>query len=366
MIENWTDLSEFLVQDQIHSSAPARLHCGGSTDHRLAGLLCRHWRPATANIAIDLRAHVRLGPYDPGRVFVDIEGIGTEEFTPPDLPLKGPFALVSALVCYFGVCGFRAEIRTDFPFQSGLGGSGAVTIALIGALTAAIEGKPPETRTFPRLIQIAHNLEDSLFGNTGLQDQAAALYGGVNLWEWQYEDSLRFRRRRVSIRPSALDEHILLAYSGRPHPQSRDGSRMLDRFKETGALSVFASISDQARGFAEALERRDLRSAGECLTAEYRLRSSLLHVLNPADRDLIGLAHESQCGFSVTGHGGGGCVWAIGEKNDIAVLRDKWRQAFETRNAGFLLPVNVTRTGLEVATGFAGEIPPAARIAEYE
>lgn len=366
MIENWTDLSEFLVQDHIYSSAPARLHCGGSTDHRLAGLLCRHWRPATANISIDLRAHVRLGPYEPGKVLVEIEGIGTEEFRPPDLPLKGPFALASALVCYFGVSGFHVAIRTDFPFQSGLGGSGAVTIALIGALTSAIDRKPPPARSYPRLAQIAHNLEDSLFGNTGLQDQAAALYGGVNLWEWHYADRLRFSRRRIPARLSDLEHHMLLAYSGRPHPQSRNGSRMLDRFREKSALAVFASISEHARRFAHSLSRRDFRSAGASLSAEYHLRSSLLEVLDPSDHDLKELANGLRCGFTVTGHGGGGCVWAIGEKRDISELRTLWSESFMQRDSGFILPVRATRSGLKVTTGAVPDPPVAARVVEYE
>ena len=364
MIEKWTDLSEFLSRDHVYSSTPTRLDCGGSTDHRLIGLLCRSWQPATANIAIDLRAHVSLRPHTSGRILVDINGVGKQEFIAPHLPLTGPFALISALICYFGVHGFRVDIRTDFPFQSGLGGSGAVAIALIGAIYTALNREAPHPRAFPSIVQIAHNLEDSLFRNTGMQDQAAALYGGANLWEWHYADRLNFRRRPLVSDLSSLNAHILLAYTGLPHLQTQNGSQMLGKFKEAGALGILVSISDQARRFAESLRCQDYRSAGESLTAEYNLRSTLVPVLD--DLELIAMATNAQCGVSVTGRGGGGCIWAMGEKRDIAKLKKQWISTFERRKLGFLLPVKVTGSGLEVGFKRGSKVPVTARSREYD
>jgi D-glycero-alpha-D-manno-heptose-7-phosphate kinase len=366
MIDKWTDLSTFLTLDHVYSSTPTRLDCGGSTDHRLTGLLCRSWQPVTANIAIDLRAHVCLKPYKTGRIFVDINGLGKQEFTVPHLPLVGPFALISALVCYFGVHGFHLEIRTEFPFQSGLGGSGAVTIALIGAMQAALRNEAPQTRDFPGIVQFAHNLEDSLFRNTGMQDQAAAVYGGANLWKWQYAHRLNFRRQQLVSDVSSLNGHILLAYTGRPHLQSQNGSHMLEKFKETGALSLFVSISEQARKFAESLKRREFGLAGECLATEHQLRSILFPVTRQDDLELIEMAMNTRCGVSVTGNGGGGCIWAIGEKQDIADLKRQWNGSFELRKVGHLLPVSATGEGLRVSIERASKTNGAVRRRGYE
>jgi D-glycero-alpha-D-manno-heptose-7-phosphate kinase len=289
-----------------------------------------------------------VSPHKTGRIFVNIKGVGRQEFTAPRLPLTGPFALISALVCYFGVHGLAIDITTEFPFQSGLGGSGAVAVALIGAIYAALKHELPRERDFPSIVQTAHNLEDSLFRNTGMQDQAAALYGGANLWEWRYSDRLDFRRQQLVSDLSSLNEHILLAYTGRPHLQTQNGSQMLDRFKETGALDILVSISEQARRFAESVKRQNYELAGEALFAEYRLRSSLLPVLRQDDLELIEMATNAECGVSVTGNGGGGCVWAIGEKQGIADLKKLWSRVFKRRKTGFLLPVNASDTGLEV------------------
>ena len=349
MIEKWTDLSEILAYKHIHSSTPTRLHCGGSTDHRLTALLCRAWQPVTANIAIELRAHVRLRPYTNGKVAIDIQGVGKREFTAPALPLTGPFALVSAVVCYFGVHGLHIGIKTDFPYQSGLGGSGAVAVALIGAIYTALNEELPSVEHFPSMVNVAHNLEDSLFRNTGMQDQAAAIYGGVNLWEWKYADRLDFTRQPIMTDVSVFHDHILLAYTGRPHETTQNGSQMVARFKDTGAIKVLVSISEQARAFAALIERREFRSAGRALAAEYNLRSTLLPVTSPDDLALIEMALVSNCGASITGHSGGGCIWALGEKGDIAVLRKRWTRSFEQRGTGFILPVSVAAAGLQIA-----------------
>ena len=348
MIEKWTDLSDFLEHNHVHCSTPTRLDCGGSTDHRLTGLLCKSWQPATTNIAIDLRAFVRLRPYASGKICVVINGLGRQEFAAPDLPFVGPFALVSALVCYFGVHGLRIDIKTEFPFQSGLGGSGSVAIALMGAIYTALQRESPIDLDLSSIVKIAHHLEDSLFGNSGMQDQAAALYGGVNLWEWHYSDHLDFRRFQIPSNLSSLNEHILLAYTGRPHQNSQHGSLMLDKFKKTTSLGLFASISEQARRFAGFLGREDFRSAGECLTAEYELRSTLLPIMLRDDLELIEMGRKAHCGVSVTGRGGGGCIWAIGERQDISKLKRQWTSTFERRKLGFLLPVEVTCRGLKI------------------
>lgn len=360
MIEAWTDLSIKLADLQVFGSAPTRLDCGGSTDHRLTALLCRHWRPMTVNIAVDLTANVRIGPYKTGKILVNIKEIGQREFTPPRFPFKGPFALVSAIICYFGVHGCSIEICTDFPFQSGLGGSGAVAIALIGAFQECLSRNVLRTEEFPSYVRVAHNLEDSLFGNTGMQDQAAAIYGGVNLWEWRYSDHLNFERRQITTDISELNEHILLAYTGRSHELSQNGSRMLARFRSKGDLGPFIAISKHAQDFANALEFKDHRLAGKSLSKAFQLRSSLLPALPPCDLELLDMAQKLNCGASLTGRGGGGCIWAIGEKQDIAELRSQWQQAFEFRQIGSTLSANVTDKGMVVRSTRIGETDSAA------
>ncbi len=77
MLDRWTDVSGKLREQQVEASAPCRVDCGGSTDHRLTGLLCRAASPATATIALDLRTVVRLEPHDPGRLAVEAGGLAS-------------------------------------------------------------------------------------------------------------------------------------------------------------------------------------------------------------------------------------------------------------------------------------------------
>jgi len=68
----------------------------------------------------------------------------------------------------------------------------------------------------------------------------------------------------------------------------------------------------------------------------------------------------------ITGRGGGGCIWAIGEKREIAKLKKQWISTFERRKLGFLLPVKVTGSGLGVGFKRASKVPVTARSREYD
>ncbi len=142
MLDRWTDISGKLREQQVEASAPCRVDCGGSTDHRLTGLLCRAASPATATIALDLRTVVRLEPHDPGRLAVEAGGLGVEDASLDELPLDGVLGLGFAVLASMGVRGVKAVIEAPVPVRSGLGTSGAVTVAMLGALQVGVAGEP--------------------------------------------------------------------------------------------------------------------------------------------------------------------------------------------------------------------------------
>src|SRR5687768_10360528 len=137
----WHDISQDLADAEIHSSTPCRVDCGGSTDHRLTGLLCRPWDPATATIALERRAVVTMSAHDPGLISVDSSSLGATEVEPPDVPLSGPLGIAFAVLAHYGLCGLRVRIDSGIPLRSGLGGSGSFTVAMIGAMEAAANGR---------------------------------------------------------------------------------------------------------------------------------------------------------------------------------------------------------------------------------
>jgi D-glycero-alpha-D-manno-heptose-7-phosphate kinase len=347
----WHDISKELADSEIHSSAPCRVDCGGSTDHRLTGLLCRPWHPATATIALDLRASVRLSAHTAGLIAVESPTLGASEVEPPDVPLSGPLGIAFAVLAHYGLSGIRARIDTDVPLRSGLGGSGSFTVAMIGALEAAANGRRGAALERPDIVRLAHHIEDALRGGTGLQDQAAAAYGGVRLWEWRYGGRLDFVGSELTTRLNDLEQRLLVAYSGHPHPPTDHGVSVLTTVKKTGQLGLVGRVSGVARRFAAAISAGKYVEAGHALSEEGRLRGLLLPDLIPAaDGVLIDAAERAGCGVRFAGRGGGGCIWALGEVAPIQEVRARWEQIFQQRGSGQILPVRLATDGLRVET----------------
>ncbi len=63
---------------------------------------------------------------------------------------------------------------------------------------------------------------------------------------------------------------------------------------------------------------------------------------------LVDSAVENNCGARFTGAGGGGCIWAIGEIEDIATLEKKWGSILSERQEACILDVKIDSKGLIV------------------
>lgn len=110
-----------------------------------------------------------------------------------------------------GRCGIDLDIRCDAPAGSGLGGSSALTAAVIGAV-AAHEGKLFNNYELSELNCLVERQDVKIPG--GMQDQYATTFGGFNVIE--------FTKDRVLVNPLRIDPfilndleaHLLLCYTG--------------------------------------------------------------------------------------------------------------------------------------------------------
>jgi len=94
------------------------------------------------------------------------------------------------------------------PANSGLGTSGAIRTAyLVGVNPNLIKDKV-------NLVQRVNTFENAIIGQrAGLQDQCAAIFGGVNYWEFKRDGKLK----QVSIPKSKakhLYDRLVLVYTG--------------------------------------------------------------------------------------------------------------------------------------------------------
>jgi D-glycero-alpha-D-manno-heptose-7-phosphate kinase len=329
-----------LAEKTIVTSAPCRVDCGGTWDLKAFSLPYYHLNPATVNIALDIRTTVRLSPHSDGWTRVTSRGFKSEAFESNDAPFTTPLGFAFAIATYFDVTGLQIDIESASPPRSALGGSGVVGVALIYALSLAMTrlGKQPFRRE--TIVRLASAIEDGLSVSLcGMQDQAAAAFGGANKWLWRPDGS--FERDEL-VEPSQLEElgnHLLVAYCGNPHDSVDVNARWVHSFVNGVHRGVWFEINELTAQLAEELRNGRWSGAARLLARETELRLTLTpEVLVGAMEPLIQLAEKNNCGARFTGSGGGGCVWALGERSDIRRLETSWLEELARVEGAHVLP----------------------------
>ncbi|MBW1997698.1 MAG: galactokinase [Deltaproteobacteria bacterium] len=321
---------EILENRDIKASAPCRIDSGGTWDIKSLALPFEHVKPVTLNIALNLRTWITLSAYDKGRVKVVSQGFAAgEEYPFESLRLTSPFNLFFAAVAHFGYQGLLIHIASDSPPKSGLGGSSTALVALIKALCRLDYRVKKKKWASREILHLAYHLEDAMGdGKCGMQDQGAAVYGGVNLWTWSY-GSTRFPfKRRALLKgqdTKELAKHILVAYSGKSHVSRRTNRKWIKEFLDGRTRKGWIKVNDLCKEFANALERMDWKAAARIMRMEMAIRRQITpDSLTPLTRKLISQAEEMGCGARFAGAGAGGAVWAIGEMENIMDLKNTW------------------------------------------
>lgn len=195
----------------------------------------------------------------------------------------------------------------DIPAGTGLGSSGAFTVGVLHALAPRLSR--------PGLAALACRID------TGQQDQWAAVYGGVNCFDFAAE----------TIRPieTRMDDHLALYYTG------------TRRHEDTGP--AVPPPAHHVADAALALQRNDPFWFGQCLTLQWT------HKLGYADTafhrecdDLIRVGCEhGALGGKLVGAGGGGFLlfvaWEADRLDDAMKERGLRRVPFRFDHTGTTL-----------------------------
>ena len=304
----------------FHASAPMRLDfAGGWTDvppfsQREGGVV--------VNGAIGLRAHVslelggtllRLVAEELGET---LECANSGGLTGPKLPL-----LTAALRRFPVLGGFTLTTRGDAPPGSGLGSSGALGVALVGALCRARQDAVNAPDVADHAWQV-ETIEAQLPG--GKQDQYAAALGGFH--------RLSFRDPDVGIEPltldpefrAALERQTVICYTNKSRVSGDTIARVMSAYERgdaqvTGALR---GLKETGNAMAEALRAADLGRVGMLLSENWKHQQALDAGMRTADMARVGDAakHAGAIGGKAAGAGAGGCMFFImrGDARDAA------------------------------------------------
>lgn len=313
---------------RVVASAPNRIDLAGGTldiaplSQILPGSL-------TVNLAISIESEAevaerigstRITSDDLGQS-TELEDLATAE---PDVVFR---LIVEAARALSPGRPLSIRTRNQAPKGSGLGASSALTLCLLGA-TAHLLGR---LRTMEELIRLAASVEVGVLGvPTGTQDHYAAALGGALALHFL---PTGVRAERLPIHPDfrdALEETILLSYTGAPHESGVTNwgvvrSAIDGRTRVRKGLEAIRSVATEMRA---AFLARDIRRIGRLVAADGAERKKLSRGVVPGEIEKVikEARRAGALGSRLSGAGGGGTLVSVvppGKKQDVlGVLGD--------------------------------------------
>lgn len=215
-------------------------------------------------------------------------------------------ALLHRAVEHFKLSGIKITTRTDAPRGSGLGGSSALSITLVRALSE-IAGQPIDGE---ELIFLVRDLETRLLGvPAGIQDYYPPVFGGLG--------SLHLnpgmpKRHPLQTSVQELGAHMLLHYTGIAHFSGTNNwemyKRQIDKKKKVD--KGLRRISEISVEMERALDSGNFEAAGAALQKEWEARKALIDGISTPEIDaaIDAALGAGAWGGKVCGAGGGGCI----------------------------------------------------------
>jgi len=287
--------------------APVRADLAGGTLD-LWPLYLFHPGARTVNVAISYHAESEVVETGDGAIEINLtdQQYKKRYESLAQLAADPKAALIHRALEHFHLTGIRITTRTDAPRGSGLGGSSALTITLVRALSE-IARSPVEGDA---LIVLVRDLETRLLGGpAGIQDYYPPVYGGLAAL---HLNPGVVSRHPISLPIAQLSEHFLLHYSGVAHFSGTNNWQMykqqIDR--EGNVHDGLEKIAQTAIAMEKALESGDMQGAGEALAAEWENRKALIAGISTPELDsaIDAARNAGAWGGKVCGAGGGGCI----------------------------------------------------------
>jgi D-glycero-alpha-D-manno-heptose-7-phosphate kinase len=344
-------ISTILKDHPIGASAPCRIDFGGTLDISSFHYPLRHLGPTTVNLALDQRTTVTLRANGDDRIRIASAGITEAAFPPAAAPYDHPLGLMFAVADYFGASGVRIDIRSSSPPKSGLGGSSVAAVALIAAFAKVEQIKGRRGRSREHMVLLAHAIEQGVAGvPCGMQDQLAAAFGGVNAWTWPADPGQPPFMGKPLLEGKSLDRlnrRLLVAYLGVSHVSKDVNSTWIRQFISGKHREDWEEIIGLGRSFAAAIRGLDMATAVDTMNRETAIRKVMTpQVLDDLGDDLAAAAVDCACGARFTGAGGGGCLWGLGQPDDVAALKPKWEKLLARRPAATILDCRLDTRGV--------------------
>ncbi len=235
---------------------------------------------------------------------------------PSDLLYNGELDLVKASLKVLypdarenGTRTLHMFLHSDAPAGTGLGGSSAMVVALVGAFQRYLR----EPWTAYEVAELAYRIErEELALKGGRQDQYTAAFGGFNFMEFERGRTIV---NRLKIQPDVLNElayRLLLCYTGTSHFSDDIIERQQRDFSErrTHTVEALDATKQLAIDMKNELLRGNIDEMGRLLDAGWQFKKQFTEGISNERIDaLYSRAREAGAlGGKLLGAGGGGYI----------------------------------------------------------
>ncbi|MDO8767634.1 MAG: sugar kinase [Burkholderiaceae bacterium] len=297
------------IEEPIYARArsPVRISFGGGGSdltHFFAGE-----GGAVINTTISLYSHATLRKRDDAQIAIHSRDLGASLHAPDlqqALAQKGRFGLIQALLkAIHPDFGFDLYLHSDFPMNSGLGGSAVVSAAVLGCFNQFRQDR----WDLHELAELAFQAERLYLGIAGgWQDQYATVFGGFNFMEFRMDQNIVHPLRVPTDILLELEESLVLCDTGTPHEsgdihQDQRNQMQLDEVRQKVQTNV--ELTYRIRNH---LLRGRLLQFGQALHEAWQLKRQFSSKISNSRLDQIyddALSHGA-VGGKLLGAGGGG------------------------------------------------------------
>jgi len=264
---------------------------------------------AVINTTISLYSHATMRIRTDKRIMIRSRDLGeTLEAGSLDQALahKGRFGLIQAILkAVHPEFGFELFLNSDFPMNSGLGGSAVVTAAILGCFNQFRRDKWDSHE----LAELAFQTERLYLGVAGgWQDQYATVFGGFNFMEFRMDQNIVHPLRLHPDLLHELEESLVLCDTGTPHDSGdihRDQHEQMQKSEVRGKVQSNVELTYRIRNH---LLRGRLLEFGQSLHEAWLYKRQFsTKISNPwIDRLYEGALRNGATGGKLLGAGGGG------------------------------------------------------------
>ena len=191
---------------------------------------------------------------------------------------------------------------------SGLGSSSSFTVGLVNCLSHQNKYDSLFSREY--LAQTAYNIERNLCGfPVGKQDQYAAAYGGMNLFEFNVDDSVEIKPLTFNRDTwNELEKRLLLVYSGKGRSANSILQKQAQAMSDHDKFDLVKRSRDKAYVAARYLKQGNLKDFGSLLHDAWLDKKSVVKEITHTYFDEIyeRALEAGSLGGKLLGAGGGG------------------------------------------------------------